>query len=121
MPVPLTRAAMAVMPTLGIVAAAMPGRQAAGSGRLQRIGDAPGRPQRTEFWTGPAATVDMGTAAAWTDLDDDVAELLRLAEAAQGVDGNFPGLAGGGGRRAELPGGHVQVLAAGWRPPRRRH
>ena len=45
-------------------------------------------------------------------LDDDVAELLRVGEPAQGVDGQLELLALGHRLLADLPGGHLQVLLA---------
>ena len=65
-----------------------------------------------------SAAADVA-AAAWADLDDDVAELLRVGEPAQRVDRQLERLALRGRRLADLPGGGVEVLAADRRWPRR--
>ena len=73
----------------GAVGAAAPGPAAAGAecrrGRRRRSGD-------------------------WPGLDDDVGELLRVDEPAQGVDRQLELLALGHRLLADLPGGHLDVL-----------
>ena len=57
-----------------------------------------------------AGAADVRQRAALAGLDDDVGELLRVGEPAQGVDGQLELLALGHRLLADLPGGHLDVL-----------
>ena len=79
---------------------------AAGGGRVQPLA----LPVEVPPPTAALARAGRRSCPAGAGLDDDVAELLRVGQPAQGVDGELELLALGDGLLADLAGGDLQVL-----------
>ena len=61
---------------------------------------------------GPGDILEIGDFSIRAGLEDDVCELLGLDQPPEGAQGVLEVLAGGDGRLADLPGGHLYVLLA---------